>query len=243
MCENFTFKDRYDFDDLVAIMRILRAPGGCVWDAAQTHDSIRQDFLEETYEALEAIDEKNPDHLKEELGDVLLQVVFHSAIEEEQGNFNVGDVCDGICKKLIVRHPHVFGDAVVKDADEVLDNWEKIKQDQNGQVTATETLKSVPTTFPALMRAQKIGKRAARAGMDYDDISGAVKDLKSELSELEEAISQGSCPQAFSELGDLLFSAVNVARFLGADAEKALTSSCEKFIARFAGVERLASLI
>ena len=236
----FPLKEKYDFDDLVQIMRVLRGPNGCPWDAEQTHESIRKNLIEETYEAVEAIDAKDPVLLQEELGDVLLQVVYHAAMEEEEGSFSIGDVCDGVCKKLIHRHPHIFGDGKADTAAQVLSNWEAIKQQDKGQKTATETLQSVPVVLPALMRAEKIQKRASRAGMDYDSLSGALQDLKSEIAELEKALEQEPAEEQRMELGDVLFSAVNLSRFMGVDPEEALGLSCKKFIQRFAKVEKLA---
>lgn len=240
MRADFPFKDRYGFEDLVEIMRILRAPGGCPWDAKQTHQSIRKNFIEETYEAVEAIDAEDPVLLQEELGDVLLQVVYHAAMEEEQGTFQIMDVCDGVCKKLIHRHPHIFGDVEANTAEEVLSNWEAIKQEEKGQKTAAQTLESVSKALPALMRAEKIQQRAARAGMDYESPADAFRDLQSELEELNAAVEQESRERQTEELGDLLFSVVNVSRFIGADPEEALEMACKKFVDRFAAVEQLA---
>ncbi len=240
MRADFPFKDRYGFEDLVEIMRILRAPGGCPWDAKQTHQSIRKNFIEETYEAVEAIDAEDPVLLQEELGDVLLQVVYHAAMEEEQGTFQIMDVCDGVCKKLIHRHPHIFGDVEANTAEEVLSNWESIKQEEKGQKTAAQTLESVSKALPALMRAEKIQQRAARAGMDYESQADAFRDLQSELEELNAAVEQESRERQTEELGDLLFSVVNVSRFIGADPEEALEMACKKFVDRFAAVEQLA---
>ena len=237
---DFPFKDRYGFEDLIEIMRILRAPGGCPWDAKQTHQSIRKNFIEETYEAVEAIDAEDPVLLQEELGDVLLQVVYHAAMEEEQGTFQIMDVCDGVCKKLIHRHPHSFGDVEANTAEEVLSNWESIKQEEKGQKTAAQTLESVSKALPALMRAEKIQQRAARAGMDYESQADAFRDLQSELEELNAAVEQESRERQTEELGDLLFSVVNVSRFIGADPEEALEMACKKFVDRFAAVEQLA---
>ena len=237
---DFPFKDRYGFEDLIEIMRILRAPGGCPWDAKQTHQSIRKNFIEETYEAVEAIDAEDPVLLQEELGDVLLQVVYHAAMEEEQGTFQIMDVCDGVCKKLIHRHPHIFGDVEANTAEEVLSNWEAIKQEEKGQKTAAQTLESVSKALPALMRAEKIQQRAARAGMDYESQADAFRDLQSELEELNAAVEQESRERQTEELGDLLFSVVNVSRFIGADPEEALEMACKKFVDRFAAVEQLA---
>ncbi|MBM6664959.1 nucleoside triphosphate pyrophosphohydrolase [Flavonifractor plautii] len=236
---DFQYKDSYDVRDLEEIVRILRAPGGCPWDAEQTHESIRRNFLEEAYEAVEAIDEKNPDHLKEELGDVLLQVLFHARMEQEAGRFNLDDVADGVCKKLIYRHPHVFGDVSVTGTGEVLTNWEELKRKEKGQATNTDALDAVARSLPALWRAEKVQKKAKKAGFDWPDISGALDKLSEELEELKTAVAQGTNVE--EELGDLLFSAVNVSRFLKADPEVALGKATDKFISRFAKVEALAA--
>lgn len=236
----FTAKERYTVSDLVQIMEILRSEEGCPWDREQTHESIRKNFIEETYEVLEAIDEKNPAHLREELGDVLLQVVFHAQMEQEKGSFDFDGVADEVCKKLIVRHPHVFGSIQVADSQEVLKNWDQIKKETNQQETYTQTLQSVPKLLPALMRAQKIQQRAARAGMAYPDLASALSDLESEIAELHEAVKSGGRDEACGEVGDVLFAAVNVCRHLSADAEETLTSSSQRFMERFALVEQLA---
>lgn len=236
---DFQYKDSYGVKDLEEIVRILRAPGGCPWDAEQTHQSIRRNFLEEAYEAVEAIDEKNPDHLKEELGDVLLQVLFHARMEQEAGRFNLDDVADGVCKKLIYRHPHVFGDVSVTGTGEVLTNWEELKRKEKGQATNTDALDAVARSLPALWRAEKVQKKAKKAGFDWPDISGALDKLSEELEELKTAVAQGTNVE--EELGDLLFSAVNVSRFLKADPEVALGKATDKFISRFAKVEALAA--
>jgi tetrapyrrole methylase family protein/MazG family protein len=233
-------KDSYGVEDLLAIMTLLRSPGGCPWDREQTHASIRKNFLEECYEAVEAIDTGDTALLREELGDVLLQVVFHAEMEREQGTFDFGGVCDGICKKLILRHPHIFGDVTVRDSKEVLENWDAIKKQEKQQKTQTESLLSVPRTLPALMRSEKVQGRAAKAGFCYPDVSGAMQDLRSEVDELSRAIEDGKAANIREELGDVLFSAANVARFAGADSEQCLTESCDKFITRFSKVESMA---
>ena len=237
---DFQLKKHYEISDLREIMRILRSENGCPWDREQTHASMRKNLIEETYEAVEAIDAQDPALLQEELGDVLLQVVYHAAMEEEQGSFCIDDVCDGVCQKLLRRHPHIFGEGKADTAQEVLENWEAVKRQEKGQKTAAETLKSVPKVLPALMRAEKIQQRAARAGMDYDHLADALADLKREIAELEQALAEESSQAQQMELGDVLFSAVNVSRFLQADPEEALGLSCEKFIRRFEKVEELA---
>ena len=237
---DFIRKDKYNIKDLLCIMELLRGPGGCPWDAEQTHESIRKDFIEETYEVIEAINKNDKELLKEELGDVLLQVAFHTQIEKEIDCFDFSDVCDGICKKLIERHPHVFGDISVSSTDEVLSNWDTIKRKSKGQKTQGSSMLKVPKELPALMRAQKIQSKAKKAGFDWDNIDGAFEALYSELDELKSAIKSGNTDEIKSEMGDLLFSCVNVSRFLDVESEEALTLSNEKFISRYVLVERMA---
>jgi len=237
---DFQIKESYDIADLVKVMELLRSENGCPWDREQTHASIRKDLIEEAYETVEAIDYGSSKMLCEELGDLLMQVVFHSRIAQEQNEFDFDDVADGICKKLILRHPHVFGDVKVNGSEQVLANWDEIKKTEKGQTTATETLKSVPKVFPALMRSQKVQKRAAKAGFDYTDAEMAFGDLESEVAELKQAMEQKNSENCFEEVGDVLFSAVNVARMLGLDSEESLKASCDKFIDRFEKVEQLA---
>ena len=236
---DYVSKKSYDLNDLVDIVRILRAPGGCPWDAEQTHQSIRRNFLEEAYEAVEAIDEESPDHLKEELGDVLLQVVLHSAMEQELGHFDLNDVADGICKKLIYRHPHVFGDVTVHSTGEVLSNWEDLKRKEKGQASNADAVDAVARSLPALWRAEKIQKKAAKCGFDWPDVSGALDKLTEVTGELKDAV-KGNGDVA-EELGDLLFAAVNAARFLHLDPEDCLNAASDKFSARFRKVEEAAA--
>ena len=233
---DFQFKERYDINDLLRIMEILRSENGCPWDREQDHKSIRKDFLEEVYEVCEAIDLDDSELMKEELGDVLLQVVFHARIEEEKGNFAFADSVNDVCRKLIIRHPHVFGDVTVADSGEVLKNWNDIKQQTKGQETYTETLWSVCTTLPALMRAQKIGKRAQRAGLDFPDAEAALESLESEIAEVRAAKTPENEAE---ELGDMLFAAVNAVRLKGYDAEELLTRATDKFTDRFEKTENL----
>lgn len=239
---DFTQKNSYNIDDLIEIVRLLRGKNGCPWDMEQTHESIKSDFIEEVCEAIEAIDLKDTELLKEELGDVLLQVVFHCQIETENSNFSFDDICDGICKKMIVRHPHVFGSVTVADSGEVLKNWDNIKQKTKGQKTYAETLESVAKSLPALMRAQKVGKRANRAGMDFKSADDAIKCINDEYLEFNEAYQCKNQNELEDELGDILFSCVNAARFLGIDAEQALNKAVNKFIRRFAETEKLVRL-
>ena len=232
-------RSHYSVDDLLLIMQVLRSENGCPWDKEQTHKSIRQDFLEECYEAVEAIDADSVPMMREEFGDVLLQVVFHCQLEAEQQHFTFDDICDEVCRKLVVRHPHVFGDVSADTSDEVLKNWDSIKQETKHQTTAAETLDSVCKALPALMYAQKLGKRAARAGMDWRSAEDAFDYVRRETDELAEAMRAGQQEQIEEELGDLLFSCVNTARHLHIDAETALRAAADKFRRRFAETERL----
>lgn len=234
-------KNEYDFDDLVEIMQILRAPGGCPWDAEQTHSSIRRDLLEETYELIEGIDNNDPEIMREELGDVLLQVVFHSDIASSNGNFSIADVCTDICKKLIVRHPHVFGDVVVSGSENVLANWDKIKRETKSQKSDTEVLRSITRSLPALMRADKLGKKARKMGFDFDDAEEAMQKVYEEANEVSEALKSKDQARIEEEFGDLLLSIVNAARLAGVDSEQALYNANEKFLRRFERVEALAN--
>ena len=240
MRKDFEIKEHYGIEDLLQIMRVLRGKDGCPWDREQNHESIRKNMIEETYEVVEAIDRKDSTMLCEELGDVLLQVVFHAQMEEEENGFDFDDVCDGICQKLILRHPHIFGDVVAKTSEQVLKNWDEIKKKEKGQNTASDTLRSVPAVLPALMRAEKVQHRAAKTGFDYSNAAETMTDLKKEVVELEEAMAEDKAGHMQEELGDVLFSAVNVARLLHIDPEEALTRSTEKFMDRFEKVERIA---
>lgn len=232
----FAKRKRRGFGDLEAILDTLRAPGGCPWDAEQTHESLKTDLIEESFEVIEAIDDRDDAALCEELGDLLLQVVFHAAIARDRGAFNIRDVCTGIVDKLVYRHPHVFGNIDVKDSAEVLVNWDKLKQAEKQYKTVTDTMRAVPKSFPALLRSAKVQKRAAKVGFDWPDVSGAIAKLHEETDELYAAI--GNEAEAFDELGDLLFSAVNAARLLKLDPELALIKATEKFIDRFEQVEQ-----
>lgn len=237
---DFEFKKKYSIDDLLLIMQILRSENGCPWDREQTHESIKTSLIEETYEVIEAINKDDKDLLKEELGDVLLQVVFHAQMENEKSCFDFSDVCDGICKKLVERHPHVFGDVDVKDSGEVLVNWEEIKSKSKNRKTQTQKMLSVPRELPALMRSAKIQEKAAKVGFDWDDVSGAFDKVSEETEELKAAVKNNDSENITEELGDLLFSVVNVSRFINVDAEQALTKASDKFLNRFSVVEKLA---
>ena len=185
---DFEIKDCYKFDDLLRIMEILRAPDGCMWDREQDHHSIRRNFIEETYEVCEAIDDEDTEHMKEELGDVLLQVVFHTQMEKEKGTFDIDDVADGICKKLIFRHPHIFGNVEVASSEEVLRNWDDLKRKEKHQETDTQALESVAKSLPSLIRAEKLQKKAAKVGFDWDNVKDALDKVQEELDEVRRAI-------------------------------------------------------
>ena len=234
---NFLRKDEYTLYDMVKIVTLLRSENGCPWDREQTHESIRRNFIEEVCEACEAIDQKDSVHLREELGDVLMQVLFHADIERQAGNFDIEGVADAACKKLIERHPHVFGDTTVNSSEQVLDNWDSIKRRQNKHTTHTQAMDSVARTLPALWRAEKIQSKAKKAGFDWPDIQGALDKLMEEVEELQTAVRQGH--GAEEELGDVLFSAVNVARFLKVDPEEILTRATDKFLKRFSQMESM----
>ncbi len=233
-------KDRFDVSDLVALMALLRSENGCPWDREQTHASIRKNLIEETYEVIDALDREDVSDMREELGDLLLQIVFHTQMETEAGHFDLEDVTTELCQKLIVRHPHIFSDVQADNSDQVLANWDRIKKETKQQKTFTDTLTAVPASLPALMRAEKVQKRAARAGMDFASASDVAEKLLEEAAELKEAISSGESEAVAEELGDLFFAACNLARFTGNDSEEVLTRATEKFIRRFQRVEELA---
>ncbi len=236
---NFTRKPRYGYEDLLEIIRLLRSPEGCPWDSVQTHESIRRGMLEEAYEAAEAIDTGDTALLKEELGDVLMQVVFHADIERDAGRFTMDDVCDGVVKKLLFRHPHVFGDGQAETAERVGVSWEQLKRQEKGQKTAADTLDSVARSLPGTWRAEKLQKKAADVGFDWRSVDGALDKLDEEVWELHRAVeTNGNVPE---ELGDVLFAAVKVGRFCGVDPEEALHGTCEKFIRRFRAMEEAAA--
>lgn len=240
MAVDFEFKEHYNVYDLISIIALLRAPGGCPWDREQTHTSIKKNFIEETYEVIEAINRENTDALREELGDVLLQIALHTQMEAEKNNFDFDDVADGICKKLILRHPHVFGDVEAHTSAEVLTNWDAIKLKEKGMKSVSESMCSIPRELPALMRAQKVQKKAAGQGFDWSDISGAMDKLYEEINELKNALNTREQHCVEDEFGDVLFSCVNLARFIHTDSEEALTAATDKFLSRYVIVERLA---
>lgn len=235
----FEFKEKYNVDDLRLIMKELRSDHGCPWDREQNHKSIRSNVLEEAYEVAEAIDSDSTDNLKEELGDLLLQIVFHSELEEEQGSFDLDDVADGICKKLIYRHPHVFGDVKADTSDDVLKNWDALKSKSKQETSVTDRLKSVPKLLPALTRAEKVLKRAANAGLNCGDEHAALARLENSLNALKSAVLTETDIKIEEEIGNILFSCTNLSRFLKKDSEKALTFAINQFIIQFSGLEAL----
>jgi tetrapyrrole methylase family protein/MazG family protein len=228
--------EKKGFDRLVELMHRLRSPGGCPWDAEQTHESLKRYLLEECYEVIEAIDQKDPEHLKEELGDLMLQPVFHAAIAAEKGEFTLDDVIDAICDKLVRRHPHVFGDQVVKTAGEQVEKWEQIKKAEKGEERQS-ALAGVPPQLPALMKAQKITEKAARVGFDWEHVDQVFAKVLEELHEFEETMAEGDQARMEAELGDLLFATVNLGRFLSLNPEEALRKTIDRFAKRFAHIE------
>ncbi|MDR9857631.1 nucleoside triphosphate pyrophosphohydrolase [Paenibacillus sp. VCA1] len=230
------------FARLHEIVGILRSPEGCPWDREQTHESIRKNLIEETYEVLETIDEDDPEHMQEELGDLLLQVMLHSQMEEEIGTFSVFDVIQGLNDKLIFRHPHVFGKTEAEDAEAALQNWEQMKAEEKRRKgidpEEASVLDGIPRDLPALMKAYKLQKKASKVGFDWERISDVFLKIEEELAELREAVDKGfSREEQISELGDLLFAAANAARFLDADPEEALSRTNRKFVRRFRYIE------
>ncbi len=229
----------YTMNDLLNIMKRLRADDGCEWDKAQTHQSIKRSMIEEAYEAIEALDNNDDKMFANELGDVLLQVVFHARIAEERGAFDFNDVVNEICTKLIERHSHVFGNDKAGNEAEALDAWEKNKKKEKGLKNYSDALVDVPKNFPALIRAEKVQKKAKSAGFDWDSVDGAFDKVYEELDEIKNAMKSENRDKVFEEFGDLLFSVVNVGRFLKADAEMCLTDATNKFIKRFIKMEKL----
>lgn len=227
---------RFTLDPLTDVMAKLRSPGGCVWDIEQTHASLRRNLIEEVYEVIEAIDLRDAALLCEELGDLLLQVVFHARMAEEAGHFSMQDVTDGITAKLIRRHPHVFGDITVRDAGEVVLNWDAIKQQEKAK-ERTSVLDGVPKDLPSLMKAYKLQHKAAKVGFDWDNISFVWDKIREEIAEVKIAIEKGEQTEIEEEFGDCLFSFVNLARFLEIDAEVALGRTNRKFRRRFSHME------
>lgn len=239
---DFQCKRRYDYEDFLTVMRLLRGPGGCPWDAEQTHQSIRRNFLEETYEVIDALDHDSAPDMCEELGDVLMQVVFHAIMEEERGRFTMADVVDGVTKKMIFRHPHVFGGTMTADnSEQVLTNWEVLKREEKGQASTADAIEAVPHTLPALWRAEKVQKKAAKAGFDWSGALSALDKLEEEIRELRAALERGGSadePHGIrEELGDALFMTAKVGQMCAVDPEDALHRACDKFDRRFRYVE------
>lgn len=232
--------NKKDFYDFINVIEILRGENGCPWDREQTHESIKKAIIEESYEVLDAIENDDVDSLIEELGDVLLQVVFHSIIGKEDGYFDINDVIQGISNKMIHRHPHVFGDAKVDTSSEVLVNWDEIKKDEKGISTVTEEMNSIAKALPSLIRAYKVQNKAKKVGFDWDDVRDAMKKVEEELNEIRDVYNSQNKSIIEGEVGDLLFSCVNVARFLDVDGELALEKTIDKFIRRFSYIEETA---
>ena len=226
---NMINEDKYSFDELVEIIRILRSPGGCPWDREQTHKSIRNEFVEETYEAVDAIDRDSALDLCEELGDVLLQILLHSQIASESGAFDMSDVIDGIARKMILRHPHVFSDVKADTTEQVLTNWDNIKRGEKHQTSFTDTLRSVPMAYPALMRAAKVQKRAAKAGMQ----KGADELLKKANQQFDSFMAGDN-----EVIGELLFNLIDISRNKKIDCEECLNKTTDKFIDEFEKAEQ-----
>ena len=237
---NFTPKDRYDMADLLEIMKLLRAPDGCPWDRVQTHESIRRNMIEEAYEAVDALDRAHTEDLKEELGDVLMQVVFHARIEEEQGSFDFGDVVDGTCKKLVFRHPFVFSNAVKEDADRAVADWEAQKKVEKAQKSQTDSMRSVPSSFPALIRGSKLQEKAARSGVDWPDAAHALRDVQALTAQLQRA--DLTAEEQHRLYGRLLFAAAGAARLSGTEPEAALSHASDDFLNCFAVCEASGNL-
>ncbi len=223
---------------LIEIVKILRKE--CPWDKAQTHQTLTKCMIEEAYEAVEAIQNEDTENLREELGDVLLQVIFHSSLSEEEGNFNLTDVINEECEKMIRRHPHIFLEENAKTIDKALEKWENMKSREHNELNYTDRLKDVPKAMPALLRSSKVQSKAAKVGFDWVDVSGAFAKISEELDEFCEAFRQGDEAAISEEYGDLLFSMVNVSRFLEIDPEDSLNEATWKFIGRFECMEKIA---
>lgn len=232
-------KESFVFEDLLEIMRILRKE--CPWDKKQTHLSLLEPLIEESYELKQAILNQDLKNTEEELGDVLLQVVFHTTIGQEEGHYDINSVITELCKKMIRRHPHVFKDTRVENEDQVLDNWDAIKLQEKKQKTQTESMLDVPDALPALIKAYKVQKKAAKVGFDWDHVDGIYKKIEEELAEVKDAKKNGSLDDIEEEIGDLIFSTVNLARFFEINPEFALTNAIEKFINRFRYIEYFAT--
>lgn len=232
--KDFVCKENYDLSDFIALIHFLRSDRGCPWDRVQTHESIRRNLLEEAYELCETIDQGDTEHMKEELGDVLMQVLFRTSLEEDAGHFTLDDVADRACKKLVSRHPNLFGG----DTDQ---DWEQLKRAERGETTVSDSLQAIAGTLPALWRAEKLQKKVARAGFDWPDVHDALDKAAEELQELREGIDANDAENVIEELGDLIFATVDVARMCGVDPEMAVHRACGKCISRFSYMEQAAA--
>jgi tetrapyrrole methylase family protein/MazG family protein len=227
-------------DRLMEIMDRLRGPGGCPWDMEQTHKSIMKCLIEETYELAEAIEGHDDEVLREELGDVFLQVVFHCAIAKDAGRFTLNEVIHELCDKLVYRHPHVFGDASVRDSDEVIKNWERLKRKESTKSDRESILSGIPNDLPALLKALKIQSVVGRVGFDWEKPMEVAEKIREEVREVEEAVDSKDKDRMEAEIGDLIFSVVNLARHLKIDPEAALRRTNKKFAGRFHEIEKAA---
>lgn len=230
-------KDKKDIYDLIKIIEALREENGCPWDREQTHESIKKAIIEESYEVMDAIDKDDEEGTVEELGDVLLQVVFHSVLGKEEGRYDLGDIIDGICNKMIYRHPHVFGNDKVENAEDVLVNWDELKKKEKNLETTTDELKGIARALPALIRAKKVQGKASKVGFDWDRVEDVALKVEEELEEVLGVYKSKNRAMITEEVGDLLFACVNISRFLDVDPEEALTMATDKFIGRVSYIE------
>jgi tetrapyrrole methylase family protein/MazG family protein len=229
--------NKKDFYDLVSIIETLRGEDGCPWDREQTHDSLKSALIEESYEVIDAIESEDEDAIIEELGDVLLQVVFHASIGKEEEFFSINDVIEGICNKMIYRHPHVFGEESINTSSKVLESWDELKKKEKGIDSVTEEMRSIARSLPALIRANKVQKKAKKVGFDWDEVEEAMNKVIEELNEIKEVYNGQNKEIITEEVGDLIFACVNICRFLDIDGELALNKTTEKFIKRFSFIE------
>jgi tetrapyrrole methylase family protein / MazG family protein len=229
------------FRRLVELMATLRGPQGCPWDRKQTPESLKPFLVEECYEVIDALEDGAPDKIRDELGDLLFQIVFHARIAEESGQFTINDVITAIHEKMVRRHPHVFGDGTASTADEVVSNWEEIKRKEKGHKDRTSILEGVPRELPSLLRAHRLQERAARVGFDWAHLNEAMPKLDEEIAEFKESLKAGDAGKIEEELGDVFFMLVNLSRFLGVNPDEALRKTISKFIHRFRHIEEHAA--
>jgi len=234
-------KEEYSFLEFMNIIRQLRGVNGCPWDKAQTHESLRACMLEEAYEVVDAVDNQNIDNLKEELGDLLLQVALHSVISEENKEFTIDEVVTEVSLKMIRRHPHVFGDVKVDGTEGISKNWDEIKRQEHNETSVSESMLRVPKVLPAAIKAQKVQKKAAKAGVELESVSSVLSILTNQLSDLAKISKNVEQKELEEKYEKFLFSVINLARFLGLNAENSLTNAVDKFINRFVGMERIAN--